>query len=227
MNLTEKWLQHETLSKRYVQEFKLLELDHHYHAGPTADLLIQIIDELTKEEPNNLSLIFKETIHDGNIIYLAFLIEFARAQGFFYSDDEIEKEELLEIILLQALTLIENQPIENCHLSLWYILEVFDIIFHQINFTNFPEKFADLYFKLCTNLLDINFYVSQQNKNIQWLYDGCLYFLEMADGWFASRPKEFIFLWKQIESQINKTGGYAWEDDYWPAKYRALSINPS
>ncbi|SEW24754.1 hypothetical protein SAMN05428988_3560 [Chitinophaga sp. YR573] len=181
---------------------------------------IQMSEELVRF--NSLALLQLLRIHAEQKEYrnLASLTEALRSNGFFYFDYIEEFGIALEIMLRQAISVFDNGELFSDHSLLWLPCGIYDIIFHQIRLLEYPPICSKLYFELSNRILDSKFMpLYEFEKDSYAPYSQCLYFIEMADNWFADRGNEFLILWKKIDAQIRLGIGYPWLEDIWPATY--------
>ena len=122
------------------------------------------------------------------------------------------------MLFRQSIAVFETGEVFKEEFVLWLPLSIFDLIFHQIHFAEYPEVCSKLYFNLSKTLLSDKFKPLSESYH----YSHCLYFIEMADRWFLKRPDEFLELWRMIERQVNEGKGYRWFEESWPAAFSLL-----
>lgn len=152
------------------------------------------------------------------------LAEIIRAEGVLYFDYVEGFDLLLKTLLEQSITIFDNGSVFNDNEILQLPSTVYDIIFHQVNFAEYPPVCFDLYFELSKRVLDDRFISLYYLKNKgSWYYSQCLYFINMASGEFLQKPAKFIEIWNLMEKQIKKDGKLNWLKEYWYAAYLELT----
>ncbi|OMP75380.1 hypothetical protein [[Flexibacter] sp. ATCC 35208] len=178
-------------------------------------------EEIIKQNSHILIQIIRQHAENKEYRNLANLAELLRGECFFCYDYIEEWGTILEMMLLQAIVVFESEEVFRDHHILWLPHTLYDLIFHQISFGEYPPSCFELYFKLSKRVLDPYFMrLYESDKN--WSYSQCLYFIEGASRSFAMQPEKFLELWALIEPQIKKDNGYYWLDEYWPTTYKEL-----
>jgi hypothetical protein len=141
--------------------------------------------------------------HDkGGIENLCKTVEHVRAVGMLYQDFDIKNESLLKDLLTASLDLTKQPSIYNSDRPWWFIMEVFDIVFHQVRLEKYPAICADLYFKLSKEVLDNKFHKFFERGSEIQSYRMCIYFILRARHWFTNRKEEFLLLFPRLEPLI-------------------------
>ncbi len=185
--------------------------------------LTALISELIDLDRSYLLRIFQLHAKNNDLANLAFLIEYVRGQGFFYHDYVDVYGDILALILSEAVAMTENPSVFDDASILFYIVQTYDTIFHQVRLSEYPDKCSALYFELTTRLLDTRFLKIHDNENVAYNYSFCLYFIGMADNWFSTRKDEFLKLWKKIEAKKDVEKIYVYFKDDWPDLYVQMS----
>ncbi|NSL89253.1 hypothetical protein ECE50_020595 [Chitinophaga sp. Mgbs1] len=178
-------------------------------------------NEIIKQNSQALIQIIQQHAENKEYRNLAALAELLRSGGFFYFDYIEEFASILEMMLLQAVKVFDEEEVFKDHNVLWLPHTLYDIIFHQIGFDEYPPSCFELYFELSKRVLDPYFMRHYESGN-NWSYNQCLYFIDMADHKFAKKPEYFFKLWELIEPQIKNGSEFRWDDEYWPTTYKEL-----
>ena len=204
----------------------------HKYAGAfdgNADALLrelsEVFDSIVKTDARLLLPLILEHVERKEYINLALLAELIRGHGIFYWTYIKEYGYALEHMLHQAIYLLDTDIVWKDRSIMWFVQSLYDTIFHQVNLNDWPEGCAILYFKLSDKILEPQFMALYELKYIGESYSQALYFIDMANEWFAGRKQEFLILWKKIEEQIRIRSGYKWDDAWWPNSYNKLRIN--
>jgi hypothetical protein len=185
--------------------------------------LTALISELIDLDRSYLLSIFQLHAKSNDLANLAFLIEYVRGQGFFYHNYVDVYGDILALILSVAITMTENARVLDDASLLFYVVQTYDTIFHQVRLSEYPGKCAALYFELTIRLLDTRFLKIHDNENVDSNYSSCLYFIGMADNWFSKRKDEFLQLWKKIETKKDVEELYVYFKKDWQDIYVQLS----
>ena len=177
--------------------------------------MVQLTLEMMQQNSRTLIQLIEKHAKLKKYRHLACLAEFLRGEGFFYFDYIDEFATLLEMLLQQSIAVFETGDVFNDEFILWLPLSVYDLIFHQIRFDEYPQICSKLYFDLSKTALNDRFKPLYKSS----CYNQCLYFIDMASHRFLERPDEFLELWRMIERQIDEGKGYAWSEENWPAAY--------
>lgn len=168
---------------------------------------------------------FIESHKNHDIENLGKLIEYVRADGVLYRDFHEENVKLLEDLLRISLDLIKDAVIYTSERPWWFIMEFYDIVFHQVRMEEYPSICADLYFELSKEVLDDKFhkFYERGSHNHMHYYGMCIYFILMADNWFASRKEEFLVLYKKLKPLIGDDPDHS--EEPWVNRYKELTTN--
>lgn len=177
--------------------------------------IIQRTPEIVQQNSRTLIQLIEKHAELKEYRHLACLAEFLRGEGFFYFDYIDEFATLLKMLLQLSIAVFETGEVFNDEFVLRLPLSVYDLIFHQIHFDEYPQACAKLYFDLSKTVLNDRFKPLYESSE----YDQCLYFIEMESHWFLERPDEFLELWWMIKRQMDERKGYTWLEEYWPAAY--------
>lgn len=162
-----------------------------------------------------------ESHQNNDIENLCKLVEHVRGEGLLYQDFHDKNVMLLESLLKISLDLTTNSVIHLSDRPWWFIMEVYDIIFHQVRLKEYPAIFADLYFKLSKEILDDKFHKFYKGYSEIQSYDKCIYFILMADNWFTNRNEEFLLLYKKLEPLIGNEPDHL--EEPWINRYKELA----
>lgn len=181
----------------------------------------EVTEELILQNSQSLIQIIRQHSENKEYRNLAALAELLRGKGFFYCDYIEEFGSILEMMLSEAVTVFDNEEVFKDPMVLWLPHALYDLIFHQISFDEYPPSCFELYFELSKRVLNPYFMPLYRNGN-DWSYQQCLYFIEAACRRFEEKTEYFFQLWELIELQIEKGNEYIWLDEYWPTTYREI-----
>jgi hypothetical protein len=150
------------------------------------------------------------------------MVEYIRGQGILYQDFPEKNAALLEELLRISLDLISSPLIKLSDSPWWFIMEVYDIEFHQVYLEKYPPICADLFFKLLVQVLDEKFHNFYKSANMP-SYGMCIYFIQMAYGWFTQREQEFLDLYVRMESLISNNPDDL--EEPWLKRYKELNAS--
>lgn len=187
--------------------------------------LSEVPDSILETDDRLLLPLLLEHAERDEIINLALLAELIRGKGLFYRPYIKEHGDALELMLSQAIYLLDTDRVQTDRSIMWLVQSLYDTIFHQIRLNDWPEACAILYFELSNKILDTQYMPLYKETYIGYSYSQALYFIDMANLWFSGRKKEFLILWEKIEVQIKLGSGHKWDDTYWPDSYKKLTIN--
>lgn len=168
---------------------------------------------------------FTESHKNHDIESLVKLIEHVRAEGILYQDFHEKNVKLLEDLFRISLDLLKDPVIHTSDRPWWFIMEVYDIVFHQVRMEKYSAICADLYFELSKEVLDNKFhkFYGRGRPDYMHYYSMCIYFILMSDNWFAGRKKEFLVLYKKLNPLIDD------EPDHlevpWINRHKELTTN--
>jgi hypothetical protein len=117
------------------------------------------------------------------------------------------RNEILATFLKISHLLFENKTpdiTQNAY-YLFFVKTVFDIIFHQVWFSEYEPTVKVAYFKLCNEVLDAKYHYLFEEKIAEY-YDQIIYFIELGDGKFDNN--ELLELLPKIQ-KITVNGGYS------------------
>lgn len=177
----------------------------------------QYTPEIVKENGQILIRIIQQHISNKEYSHLAALAEYLRGKGFFYFDYVDEMGTMLELMLSQAITIFDNEEVLRDHHLIWLPHGLYDLIFHQIRFEEYPPVCFELYFEMSKRVLDPHF-MPLYEVDQDWSYSMCLSFIDKADYEFAKEPAYFFQLWKLIQ----KGNVFQWNENNWPDTYKEL-----
>lgn len=162
-----------------------------------------------------------ESYQNNDMDNLCKLVSHVRSEGLLYQDFYKENLNVIENLLKISLGLIRNPVIHLSDQPWWFIKEVYDSIFHQVRLGEYPVICADLYFKLSKEVLDDQFHKFYKRGSEIESYGVCIYFILIADNWFADRNEEFLFLYKRLEPLIGNAPDHLQEP--WINRYKELA----
>lgn len=149
------------------------------------------------------------------------LIEFVRSEGVLYQDFVQKNTEILELLLRISLDLIKNSAFNTRYESWKFTEGVYDIVFHQVRLEEYSSGCAELYFKLSNEVLRETFHVFYAGDNRIEPYGMCVYFIQMAYGWFTDREQEFLALYNRMKTLIGEKPGDL--EEPWSDRYKELN----
>jgi hypothetical protein len=179
-------------------------------------------DESLKEY-NSLIKNFIQNGARDDLDHLCELVEHVRGQGILYQDFPEKNATLLELLLRTSLDLMKSPLIYSSDKPWWFIREVYDIIFHQVRLGEYPSICAELYFQLSKDVLDEKFHKFYERNSTVPSYGMCVYFIQMADGWFADREKEFLIVFQKMKPLFGEEPDHL--EEPWLNRYQKLNIN--
>lgn len=162
-----------------------------------------------------------ESHQNNDIENLCKLVEHVRGEGLLYQDFHEKNVNLLESLLKISLDLIRNSVIHLSNRPWWFIMEVYDIVFHQVRLKEYPVICAELYFKLSKEVLDHQFHKFYERDSEIQSYGKCIYFILLANNWFSNRNKEFLLLYKKLEPLIGNKPDHL--EEPWINRYKELT----
>lgn len=201
--------EYEELAKKYEQYREVADNEEFELISDRIDEVLKSIIILDKRFLINAL----EKYHQKEaIIHLDILIEFIRAE---YILCEIsEANELLSLLLKISLDLIRKPQVFQNWLLMWCVGNVYDIIFHQVWWENYPDDLAIQYFELSSELLAEKFHHLYKNDKVVCHYYRCIYFIEMKGRWFATRKEEFLTLWNKFQTFSDYSLNKRWLEYY-------------
>src|SRR3954465_7549951 len=99
------------------------------------------------EEFDYLIRNLRDAHQKNDLEILGNIIEYARAQGIFYTDFKEKHAELFNLILNISLGLLQSPIVFKSSKLWWFIAECYDIHFHQIRLDEYPSETAVLFHK--------------------------------------------------------------------------------
>jgi hypothetical protein len=163
---------------------------------------------------------FSKSLSEYAIDHLCQLIELVRGEGRLYGDFSEKNAELLELILSTSFEVVRSPLIYTSLKHWWFLEEVYDTVFHQVRLAEYPAKCAELYFMLSCEVLDEKFHKFYNSDDKIDSYGMCVYFIQMADGWFASRDSEFKAIFKKMQPLFSSGPDHL--EEPWLNRYKAL-----
>lgn len=166
----------------------------------------------------------KEAHGNNDLEALNAIVECARANGFFlfYNDFDERLTVFFNLLLQISIDLLDTPPAFVSDKLWFFITEVYDIKFHQIQLDEYPAETRRLYFELTQKVLQPSFHPLEldKDKKLHW-YGRALYFIKMASHWFAGRPDEFFSLYTLILPLCYDPAYHL--DAYWLEEYKDLT----
>lgn len=202
--------EYRTWIKQFLKEGKVISPE-----------VTQFSDKIIKLNSQALIQLIQQHVGKKEYRNLTALSELLRSDGFFYFDYTEEFGTILEMMLLQAIAVFDSGEVFNDQYVLWLPRGLYDLIFHQIRFEEYPPICFELYFELSKRLLDPHF-ISLFESDYDGSYSQSLYFIDMSDHVFAKKPEKFFVLWHLIEPQIKDGRGFHWVEEHWPTAYAEL-----
>ena len=150
------------------------------------------IEESLKNDADFILNILQKNIDDKHIPTLDLVVEYIRRNGLLYDQDS----ELLHALLTIGISIVESEKIFDDYFPSYIISQIYDIVFHQVSFSEELEKNKILYFNLTNQMLDKKFHELYHKEEG---FEHAIYFIMMTDGWFETRKEEFLILWEKIQ----------------------------
>jgi hypothetical protein len=146
-----------------------------------------LLPKIANLSPNFLTQKLENHFINKNYELLFKLAEFLRVIGI-YEEMPIlwnKRNEILSTMLKISHSLFEHKTVDVTQNSyyLFFIMTVFDIIFHQVRFSEYETTVKIKYFKLCNEVLDAKYHYLFEEKTCEY-YDQIIYFIELGDGKF-------------------------------------------
>lgn len=166
---------------------------------------------------------FTECRRNNDIEKLCELVEYVRGQGILYQDFPKKNAELLDLLLRTSLDLTRDPSICTLDKPWWFVMEVYDIVFHQVRWGEYPSICADLYFELTHEVLNEKHYKLYKTDSSVESYGMCVYFILMANNWFATRERDFFALYEKLKPIMSEEPDHL--EEPWVKRYRELNAS--
>ena len=127
---------------------------------------------------------------------LDILIEYMRMS--WYPSQNESASSSLKLILEIALDLLESQKLTSNSKIMWFVKQVYDIIFHQYGMGGEPTENTNLFLELSLKILEPKYYSLRENEVTEYSYTSCIYFMGMLD--IIDRPEDFLALWEKMQA---------------------------
>lgn len=149
-----------------------------------------------------LVTLVEKLISENDIASMEMLAEFFRREGYFYTYAP-HHDALLELMLRYAIALPGQAAIfSDVHL-IWYIMTLYDLIFHQVRFDeDYPEEMRTLYFRMNLRIMDTALIPLYSTQGMDWYYGQCIYFIEMNANFYVNRQPAFLELWAKYQEHL-------------------------
>jgi hypothetical protein len=168
-----------------------------------------LLPQLIELSPNFLTQKLENHFINQEYEQLFNLSDFFRVMGF---DEQIpifenKKNEIVTTLLKISLSFFKNSTpdISQNPYYLFFIKTIFDIIFHQVWFSDYEPTVKSLYFELCNEILEEKYHYLDR-KGEYGYYEQIIYFIELGDGKF--NREELIELLPKIE-KLTLNCGYS------------------
>jgi hypothetical protein len=168
-----------------------------------------LLPQITDLAPNFLTQKLENHLINKEYEQLFKLAEFLRLMGF---NEEIpvlwnNRNENLTMLLKISHSLFEYKTVDITQNAyyLFFVKTVFDIIFHQVRFSEYEPTVKVGYFKLCNEVLDEKYYYLFEEKTAEY-YDQIIYFIELGDEAFTK--EELFELLPKIQKLATKDSSF-------------------
>lgn len=190
-------------------------IDYYFLKGNNFDYkesqsnLTILLPQIIELSPNFLSQKLENHFINKDYEQLFKVTEFLRMMGIYEEFPVLWdiKEEIITILLKISLSLFKHSTpdINQTPYYLFFVKTVFDIICHQVRFSEYAPTVKLLYFELCNEILDEKYHYLLK-EDIYSHYDAIIYFIELNDGNFYK--EELIKLLPKIR-KITANGGFS------------------
>lgn len=147
-----------------------------------------LLAQIANLSPNFLSQKLENYFINKYYEQLFKLAEFLRAIGIYEEMPVLwnNRNEILSMTLKISHSLFEYKTVDITQnpYYLFFVKTVFDIIFHQVRFSEYEPTVKVDYFKLCNEVLDAKYHYLFEEKTCEY-YDQIIYFIELGDGHFT------------------------------------------
>jgi hypothetical protein len=125
--------------------------------------------------------LLEKLISEDDISSMKLIAEFFRGFGYFY-EKGAHSNRLLELLLRYAITLTEQSRIFTDVNVTWYLMTLYDLLFHQVKFYEYPENTRLLYSQLNLRITCPSLTPLGNSDLTNSHYSQCIYFTEMNPG---------------------------------------------
>lgn len=167
-----------------------------------------------------LTDLFTQSHRQNDLNQLGILIERVRAEGVLYPDYQEQQGALVERILQIALDLVKGPLVLDSPEPWWFINQVYDVVFHQVQLAEYPPVCARLYLALSLEVLHPRFHPFHNDPAKSAYHYRNVYFIQMS-GWFFNRKDDFLALHEPM-SRLIGDGKDDLEED-WMDRYRQFT----
>lgn len=148
------------------------------------------IDDLIRPDGSVRLLLLQEMLLQRNLRLLHFYIEILRGGGHFYEDENEVTGPMLLLLLQHAIVILdEEEPFANLR-SMWFIMELLDIVGHQVIFEESSPAIPALYFRLAIKLIDLDLAGAARTEGSKDHCRQCFYFLDFRMHWYKGNSPE-------------------------------------
>lgn len=172
-----------------------------YKKGNDIKLFDKAANEIVKKDLNDIAFVLNSLRTDllnsnfTNTISLAGLIRIG-------SLCEINIEIFETLLKIANIVTQENIALEKPE-HFWIVEQLYDIIFHQIDFKTENKESKKLYIELTLELLSDKYHPL---TGIQGSFDQSIYFIMLSDHIFADSEDTFNAIWQQIQFHLDTYG---------------------
>ncbi len=168
-----------------------------------------LLPQIIELSPNFLSQKLENYFINKNYEQLFKLAEFLRVIGI-YEEMPIlwnKRNEILSMMLKISHSLFEHKTVEITQNAyyLFFVKTVFDIIFHQVRFSEYEPTVKVDYLKLCNEVLDEKYHYLFEHEIREYYYQ-IIHFIELGDGKFEKEA--LLELLPKIQKLTTKNSSF-------------------